>query len=86
MINGHFRGEAMEWILCSERLPEEFVYVLVCLTDGTMDVAQLTDYLDIWGEPKWCHDTKRVLGGAILSSEIVAWMPLPQPYKSNDYD
>lgn len=71
-----------EWILCSERLPEEFVYVLVCLTDGTMYVAQLTDYLDIWGEPKWCTDTSHCLGGAILSSDIVAWMPLPEPYES----
>lgn len=71
-----------EWILCSEKLPKEFVNVLVCLTDGAMYVAQLTDYIDIWGEPKWCTDTSHhCIGGAILSSDIVAWMPLPKSYK-----
>lgn len=69
-----------EWIPCSERLPSEFVDVLVCLTDGTMDVVQLTDYVDIDGEPKWCHSTDYTLGGAILNKDVVAWMPLPKPY------
>ncbi len=73
-----------EWILCSEKLPEEFVDVLVCLTDGAMYVAQLTDYIDIWGEPKWCTDiSHHCISGAILSSDIVAWMPLPKSYKGN---
>ena len=73
-----------KWIPCSERLPEEFVDVLVCLTDGVMYVAQLTDYIDIWGEPKWCTDTSHhCIGGAILSSDIIAWMPLPKSYKGN---
>ena len=76
-----FYGRPQEWIPCSEKEPNEFIDVLVCLTDGTMDVVQLTDYVDIDGEPKWCHSTDYTLGGAILNSDVVAWMPLPKPWE-----
>lgn len=72
------------WISCVEEMPEEFVYVLICLKDGSMYVAQLTDYIDIWGNPKWCTNTKHCLGGAILGSEVIAWKPLPEPWKEAD--
>lgn len=76
--------EVIDWIPCSERMPEEFVDVLVCLTDGSMDVVKLTDYIGIDGEPKWCHSTAYTLAGAILNSDVVAWMPLPEPWKGAD--
>ena len=72
---------SQEWIPCSEREPSEFVDVLVCLADGTMDVVQLTDYIGIDGEPKWCHSTDYTLGGAILNEDVLAWMPLPSAYQ-----
>ena len=72
--------DIQQWIPCVEEMPEEFVYVLICLKDGSMYVAQLTDYIDIWGNPKWCTNTKHCLGGAILGPEVIAWKPLPEPY------
>lgn len=76
--------EGQEWIPCSEREPNEFEDVLVLLSDGTMDVLQLTDYLDIWGNVKWCHAVHHGLGCAVSNNDIVAWMPLPEPWKGAD--
>ena len=81
---GYEKGKAdrpKEWIPCSEREPNEFEDVLVLLSDGTMDVLQLTDYLDIWGNVKWCHAVHHGSGCAVDGNEVVAWMPLPEPWK-----
>ena len=75
---------ADRWILCSEREPNEFEDVLVLLSDGTMDVLQITDYLDIWGNVKWCHAVHHGSGCAVDGNEVVAWMPLPVPWKGAD--
>lgn len=76
---------ADRWIPCSEREPNEFEDVLVLLSDGTMDVLQLTDYLDIWGNVKWCA-VHHGLGCAVSGNDVVAWMPLPEPWKGADDD
>lgn len=63
------------WIPCSERLPEENGNYLVTVeaNDGT---AQLKyQMVDHYG-PKWLLDKKK--------EKVVAWMPLPEPYQSND--
>ena len=75
---------ADRWIPCTEREPNEFEDVLVLLSDGTMDVLQLTDYLDIWGNVKWCHAVHHGLGYSVSGNDIVAWMPLPEPWKGAD--
>ena len=68
-----------KWIPCSEREPNEFEDVLVLLSDGTSDVLQLTDYLDIWGNVKWCHTANYGMGYSVSGNNVVAWMPLPKP-------
>ena len=83
-VGFNFADRPQEWIPCSERLPKKFINVLVYLTDGSMDVVKLTDYIDIDGEPKWCHSTAHTLGGAILNKDVAAWMPLPSPWKGAD--
>ena len=77
-------SSADRWIPCSEREPNEFEDVLVLLSDGTMDVLQLTDYLDIWGNVKWCHAVNHGMGYAVSNNDVVAWMPLPEPWKGAD--
>ena len=58
-----------EWISVREKLPEEFVSVLVCYkSQGGM--AQAVS--ERFGTYKWSG-----LGGI----EPIAWMPLPGPYK-----
>ena len=72
---------ADRWIPCTEREPNEFEDVLVLFSDGTMDVLQLTDYLDIWGNVKWCHTANYGMGYSVSGNDVVAWMPLPEPWK-----
>ena len=77
---------ADRWIPCTEREPNEFEDVLVLLSDGTRDVLQLTDYLDIWGNAKWCHTANHGMGYSVSGNDVVAWMPLPEPWKGADND
>lgn len=60
----------MNWIPCSERLPEEKGLYFVT-TDGRYDdIVALTfyDLIDnVW----------------YTASDVIAWMPLPEPYKGN---
>lgn len=58
-----------QWIPCSERLPEDNTDVIVCFYSGTVTEMRY------WGngifQGIYEHTTK----------VIVAWMPLPKPYK-----
>lgn len=62
----------LAWIPCSERLPEHRLYVLVTYKYeyGLIDNG-ITWYSET--ENKW--NTFR---------EVIAWMPLPDPYKGGD--
>ena len=58
-----------KWIPVSERLPEEFEFVLVYLHTKIMTVASRTTnggFYNIQGDEIW---------------PPIAWMPLPEPYK-----
>lgn len=65
------------WIPVSERLPEEFENVLTsvkfteCL--GRYGTFQKIGHIDYYG--KWKGD---YIGG-----EVIAWRPLPEPYKED---
>jgi len=60
------------WIPVTERLPEAYDSVLACDRDGYTDIA--------WGwyvaENKW----KWNIGDDVNCDDIIAWMPLPEPY------
>ena len=63
------------WIPCSERLPEENGNYLVTVeaNDGTASINfQMVDHYG----PDWLHEGKH--------EKVIAWMPLPEPYQSND--
>lgn len=57
-----------EWIPCSESLPEYGIGVLTFNRDGEYEVNHVID--EEYGEWFW--------GG------VIAWMPLPEPYKEAD--
>jgi len=60
-----------EWIPVSERLPEDYIHVLCQF------------YLGGMGECYLAHGVFHVVGGLVMTcNEVVAWMPLPQPYNA----
>ena len=65
-----------EWISCSEKLPEEEGMFLVTATDYIFDTTAIvvgTCYFN----PNYKF---------ISAKEILAWMPLPNPWKGADDD
>ena len=67
----------MEWIPVSERLPKEGKQVLVCNDFGDIYIAEYETFSD--GEGRWCESVGyRCLYG------IVAWMPLPEPWRGEE--
>ena len=60
------------WIPCSERLPETFEDRLVATSDGEVEMA--------WYNANY----KRWFGSLTTVENVVAWQPLPQPYKESD--
>ena len=80
---------AQQWIICSKRLPFLFPIaeygesksVLACLEDGTMNVL----YFD---GGNWCYPTGEPYIGINHENgwhnRVVAWMPLPEPYKEKN--
>ena len=57
--------EENKWIPCSEKMPEDNTDVIVCFYSGTVTEMRY------WGKGIYEHTAKT----------IVAWMPLPEPYK-----
>jgi len=62
---------AQRWIPCSERLPEDGRVVLWCNEHGSVFTTAITARFD----NSWA------VGKRHRSSRMVAWMPLPDPYK-----
>lgn len=54
------------WVACSERMPEQFVEVLVCTEDGSRYVAALNQSMN-WDDGDFFDDIQYV----------TRWMPLP---------
>ena len=72
-----------KWILCSERLPEDDDYkpfsyyedgaILYCTKDGKIGFGWYYE-----STKEWANEDDGYPG------EVVAWMPLPEPYKEED--
>ena len=63
------------WIPCSERLPERDVNVLAYVRNVSFDyqhVMWIDDYSGRWSG----------FIGSGIGDEVLAWMPLPEPYEA----
>lgn len=76
-------SSAQRWTPCSERLPDKYidedgvlVHYLVCDSDGDIGTGYYEPDSDEHWKVQWpaCND-------ADLGVRIVAWMPLPKPWK-----
>ena len=65
-----------QWIPCSERLPKYGQVVLWCNEYGSVFTSAITGHIGY----SW-HIGKRHWG-----ADVVAWMPLPEPYKGDATD
>ena len=71
------------WIPCSERLPNENGDYLVTLENGVVKIlgystTQRTTY------PKGFYHIKDGFSWRQMQNPVVAWMPLPEPWKGAD--
>ena len=77
---------AQQWIPVEERLPEDGVYVLICDGEHFKDYdCKNGAYSQIavgWTE----HGEFRCWDDRTHMSRVIAWMPLPEPYKEGDTD
>ena len=74
-----------EWIPCSERLPSENGDYFVTLENGVVKIlgystTQRTTY------PKGFYYIKDGFSWRQMQNPVVAWMPLPEPWKGADDD
>lgn len=65
-----------QWIPVSERLPQDNSDVLVCAEDGQVLIGWLDGENDWWICSELADDYK----------SVIAWMPLPEPYKEIEDD
>ena len=69
------------WIPCSERLPDKEVDVLVCFSND-MDcvIAYRTKMMNANLNDVWVNSSTAY----IISSDVIAWQPLPAPYQPKE--
>ena len=66
-----------EWIPVSDRLPEEYESVLLSTNFGDVLVGFLTS------SKQWAVES---VGYPYAEYKVLAWMPLPEPYKEQNDD
>ena len=67
-----------QWIPCSERLPEHGGRYLISVLDGINRRTTVAPYL-----PRCKAWT---MTGRMAYWKVIAWMPLPEPAKEDDYE
>ena len=81
-----------EWIPCSERLPKEEDCPMDCMvTRRSKFIGNYVDMAVAEADGTWTHEDWKAItikGEATCIStrdaDIVAWMPLPTPYKGGE--
>ena len=69
-----------EWIPCSERLPEDTTKP-VLISGNYKGLGVYAVDIARYNGGMWQHD-----GVTFPDSDILAWMPLPEPYKAESED
>ena len=70
------RKDTQGWIPCNEDQPTEKTgRVIYCDENGKVGMGLHSEFSDMWYKGDMCG-----VGGA----KVIAWMPLPEPYKDGD--
>ena len=84
------RDAEPKWIPCSERVPEAEGIYLVTVDKECLGEDENSVFHAYWIKGDWHHDffekrkytrILRYIVGRIDDIKIIAWMPLPEPYK-----
>ena len=80
--------ERSKWISISERLPDDTQECLVVDANGEFGIGFYRDDAKAWDHPNWGWlerasrvDNKYAFTEPCGINKVVAWMPLPAPYK-----
>lgn len=72
-----------EWIPCSERLPHtNGVYNVTRKISDGFECRNISDACYYDGANTW-HDDTRVNHERMYLTDVIAWMPLPKPYRED---
>lgn len=75
--------EQPKWIPVSERLPESAgVYIISRWFSDGCESMILTDACYFDGTSTWHNDNRINHSRDYVDEKIIAWMPLPEPYKA----
>jgi Lar family restriction alleviation protein len=71
------------WISCSERLPENDNEVLITVWDAEDDYVEVYKgfYQGHEWWTQWCHGCSKIKDEPCGENIVIAWMPLPEPYR-----
>ena len=74
------------WIPCSERLPENDNEVLITVWDAEDDYVEVYKgfYQGHEWWTQWCHGCSKIKDEPCGENIVIAWMPLPEPYRGGD--
>lgn len=92
--------QGQRWIPCSERLPEENHTSMFAKLKGTEkwkpgmfvkrsdELPVTVEYEDGTRAVEYgrTHDGEWVFFGSMLPRKVIAWMPLPEPYKTEEIE
>lgn len=73
----NYAKTVVNWIPCSERLPEKTGNYLC--TFGRTNLTGFGGYITEACAKKWYHEPEKYMGWT--PKNVVAWTPLPEPYK-----
>ena len=75
------KASAQQWIPCSERLPNtNGIYIVTRRISDGFECRNITDACYFDGSNTW-HDDTRVNHERKYLADVLAWMPLPEPYE-----
>ena len=76
------------WIPVTERLPENDNEVLITVWDAEDDYVEVYKgfYQGHEWWTQWCHGCSKIKDEPCGENIVIAWMPLPEPYKGGEQD
>ena len=74
------------WILCSERLPEDGRPVLIYAWNVHHVIARYDEFRAATGYKNCWVTADAWNGNTEINDEVIAWMPLPEPYQAEEIE